>query len=202
MKKWTEEEIAVLKQWYPIKGAKYCSESLNRSYGSIRNKVKRLSLLSKSHPNRKKTELEYLEQLSGTDYILLDDYINSSTKTLHEHSVCGHSWKVTPNNLLTKLVGCPKCSKSGFKATTPSFVYLCYFPELNLYKIGLTVNWDKRKYDFGEKVELVKLYEFATGTEAAEFEKELLFMFQDCLIDIGMLKNGNTETFMWGSYAA
>jgi len=196
MKRWTEIEVDFLKEFYPIYGQEYCANILNRTIGSIRTKASKLKLKSslKGKYNLKSTE-QYKKELPK-DYLVLEEYINSSTKILHQHTICGYKWKVSPNNL-TKLVGCPNCSKSGFKASSPTLVYLIYFSALDLYKVGITTNWDKRKYDFGYKPELLFYRKFESGLEAQKLETKWLNNLKNYLYNSEELLNGNTETFIW-----
>lgn len=41
---WTENEIAILKEYYPTKGAPYCSKLINRTVAAIKTKVRKLGL--------------------------------------------------------------------------------------------------------------------------------------------------------------
>jgi len=44
MKYYTTEEIKFLIKYYPLKGPKYCSQKINKSYGSISWKANHLGL--------------------------------------------------------------------------------------------------------------------------------------------------------------
>jgi len=57
----------------------------------------------------------YTDKLSvvNPNIILLENYISSRTKILHQCLVCKHKWKVTPNNILSKKSKCPACSKKS-----------------------------------------------------------------------------------------
>lgn len=58
-----------------------------------------------------KKEVEELEK--GEYSVLGDTYVNSNTKILHRHNICGNEWLVTPHNFLSKSspTRCPICSK-------------------------------------------------------------------------------------------
>lgn len=142
-----------------------------------------------------KGKLAYYEFIDNSEYTNLEKYKSSSEPILHQHS-CGHKWKVSPNNI-KKLVGCPGCSTSGKKDLGLS--YLVHFPSLGLYKFGVTNDWEKRKYNFGYKPELISIEAFSTGKEAYAEEGKLKKLLLDYLYDSGELKNGNTETFLWPS---
>lgn len=66
---------------------------------------------------KKKTTDEFKEeikQLTDNEYIVLGDYINSSTKILFKHNIesCGHKWYTKPNTFLNGS-RCPKCAKEN-----------------------------------------------------------------------------------------
>jgi hypothetical protein len=108
---WTEEEISVLTQFYPIYGAQYCEGKLtNRSSDSIRSKAQRLNLKS-GISNHKKSGVKYSEEISKLGYENLDPYINAMTKIRHIHTLCGYIWEVSPNRLLSG-VQCINCGNS------------------------------------------------------------------------------------------
>jgi Zn ribbon nucleic-acid-binding protein len=61
---------------------------------------------------KKKTNEEFLEEvynLVKDEYILLEKYINSSTKILFKHNICGNKFLMTPNHFLGGN-RCPTCS--------------------------------------------------------------------------------------------
>ena len=45
-----------------------------------------------------------------SDFELLETFTKTSDLLLHRHKVCGHEWRVRPNNLM-KGQGCPSCGK-------------------------------------------------------------------------------------------
>jgi len=193
MKRWTTQEEYFLKKFYPKKGAEYCAEKLNRSIKSIRQKSSRLGLNMLQRGQKDPTN--YYKYLSSSEYEALEEYKGSPEKILHRHINCGFKWKVSPNNL-RKLRGCPNCSYSGFKASKITYLYLVHFSALDLYKIGITTNWEKRKYDFGYEPTLLEIEKFNSGIEAKEEEKRLLKSLSKYMYNSGELKAGNTETFI------
>lgn len=201
MKKWTSSETEWLICNYPIHGKQYCMEILNRTEGSIRRKATDLKLAVQDPgvAQRRNAFERYKSWIETTEYELLDSfdmYKGNQSKLLTRHTSCGYEWRLSPNNA-SRLVGCPNCSKSGFKATRETFLYYIYFPALDLYKVGITVDWDKRKYDFGYTPELLSLIPFSSGTEAKEAEEVLLTKLSVYMANTGELKAGNTETFIW-----
>jgi len=197
MKKWSEEEIRFLINNYSQHGLNYCVENLGRSSSSIRMKTSRLQLKSSlvgTHNIVSNTN--YITKLNDTNYEALEPYQRSHIKIKHKHIPCGYVWEVSPNNL-EKLVGCPNCSETGFKAVQETYLYLIYFEALQIYKIGITVNWEKRKYSFGYTPILLDLKKFSTGVEARIAEQGILKGLADFLYDSNELNSGNKETFLW-----
>jgi len=64
--------------------------------------------------NRKST-CRYEQELerSFPDYESLEKYINSRTKILHKHTICGYEWSISPNSVL-RGNGCPKCKNNNY----------------------------------------------------------------------------------------
>lgn len=137
-----------------------------------------------------KTHKQYVEELNH-DYQVLEPYVNDRTKILHKHVVCGYEWLVRPNDIISR-PGCPKCANKNSR-----FVYYIYFPELDLYKIGITNNINVRITSFGYKAVLLFAQEYQSGSKAYDIEQELLNQLKPLLINTGLLKSGNTETFRW-----
>ena len=66
---------------------------------------------------KKRTPTEFREeikQLTNNEYIVIDDYINNSTKILFKHNIksCGFEFKTKPNTFLNGC-RCPKCAKEN-----------------------------------------------------------------------------------------
>lgn len=66
----------------------------------------------------RRTPLDYQEELEDkfNEFEAIENFINSSTKILHKHKVCGYTWKVVPTSILSGH-GCPKCT-GKYKRTT------------------------------------------------------------------------------------
>ena len=197
----------------------------------------------------KKDNATYVAELLNTEYEALEPYILSNTKILHKHKKCGHTWYITPNNLLTKLKHCPNCAPNSRKSheyyasrlldhemlepfvtidtkilhrhkscgfewkvsphdmekivscpqcafTSSKYLYYVYFPKLDLYKIGITNSVSRRLYDLGESFyEILFVQEYATGHEAYNVEQQILKWLKPKLVNTGLLKSGNSETF-------
>ena len=200
MKRWSKEDLDFLKANYSTLGKKRSAEALGRTENSIRRKASDLGLRSNVYKTAQvKTNEQYIIELGDSEYIPLEPYIRSQTPILHKHKSCGYTWKVSPNNVLTKLKGCPNCSKSGFKPKIPHIVYIAHFPVLDLFKVGITSNWEKRKHDFGYTADLLYSEFCSTGEKAIEVEQYFLSNLTPYLVNTQELKSGNTETFIWPS---
>jgi len=142
--------------------------------------------------NIKKTTQQYKDELP-LDIIVLGRYINNNTKIQHKHS-CGYIWRSTPHNIL-RGHNCPKCFNTGFNDDLPAVTYCVYFKDLELYKIGISNNYTNRIKKFGIKPEVIFTREFSKGIDAMSLEKEWKENLKDYLVNTGLLKSGNTETF-------
>lgn len=62
---------------------------------------------------RQKTHDEYILELKNKaiDIDVLDKYINTGTKILHQCQKCGYKWMALPKNVLIKKDYCPICNK-------------------------------------------------------------------------------------------
>ena len=73
---------------------------------------------------RRKTTDEFLAQISGRGFEILDDYIDNQTPIGFFCLWCNHAWKARPGNILNKKSGCPECAKkaSAYKRTKKDFI--------------------------------------------------------------------------------
>lgn len=179
-------------------GVRYCANKLNRSYTSVESKVKRMGL--KNGKNSFKSQETYDKELAalGSNIIIVDEYRGAKTPVWHEHTICGHTWLVTPTNILSGKA-CPACQKGGFNYTKPAYLYLISFiyKGFKYYKLGITnrsvyerwkPDWDKLALNLEWQVY------FKSGNQAASLEKELLDKYKFELVNTGILSSGNTET--------
>lgn len=196
---WSEEEVNFLKKNYPDKGQSYCSKSLNRTERAVRDKARKLGISSNNSRLAKSESLksgEYSKTLLNTNYTSLEPYITGKTKILHKHDICGYEWKVAPDDIKV-LKRCPHCSSLGRDLAGKTYLYFIYFESLNLYKVGITNSWSKRKNEFGEQAQLLTLDEFPAREDAKLQESILLDKLSMYMYNSGLLNNGNTETFLW-----
>lgn len=122
---------------------------------------------------------------------LMEEYNGMMRKHLFRQESCGHEWSTKPHDIIFNSTRCPKCTKSG--PTRANKVYLAFFPELNLYKIGTSSDPTRRAQTFGYKCDIVWVEEYPSYLEAQAREQELLNKLK--LTNTGLLKSGNTETF-------
>ena len=140
---------------------------------------------------KKLTNIEYINRLQGTEYEALELYINTNTKILHKHTTCGSEWLVRPKQIL-RGEGCPVCCNFN-----SNIIYFIYFPELDLYKIGITNNLKIRLKSITNK-ELIILSTKETS-KAYNMEQDILSVFSSFKKNTGQLYSGNTETFKFST---
>ena len=87
------------------------------------NLLNKQSGCSRCSNNEKYTTDSFKEKLFviSPNIELLSQYTNNGTNILCKCKIDGYEWKATPNNLLNKQSGCPKCSNKE-KYTTDSFI--------------------------------------------------------------------------------
>jgi hypothetical protein len=212
--KWTKEEIQFLIDNY-AEGATYCAQQLGRTYSAVQIKASRLNLARAGWSKEEDQFLienysEYgpaycVEQLGKTYDVVTTRASKLNLKT---------GWSIKEEQFLidnyaehgpvycaeqlgkTYVAVIRKAFKLSLKANTrydSNIVYAVYFPDLFLYKVGITNNVGRRIKEFGQPCVILKTQE-CEPTEAAELERKLLKSVT--LINTGALNNGNTETFM------
>ena len=195
---WRQEDLEFLKNNYPLHGGLFCAEKLSRTNKSVRNKASSLGL--KSPNNKTKTLEQYNEELffKEIDCIATEEYINNATAIAHL-GFCGHSWKATPNRILSG-TGCPECASRGFNKNDSAILYLVslIFEGDKYYKLGVTNNSPRNRY-LSEwlklQMEEVWSINYELGSHALQKEKEVGSKFSKFRALITPLVNGNTEIF-------
>lgn len=173
---WSKQEDKFLTQNYSERGANYCAENLDRSYESVLNRAWQLSLKSKASWSEQEI------------HFLIDNYADKGPAYCAENlnrSYSGVFNKARSLNL-----------QANTRYNSSNIVYVVYFSDLFLYKIGITSNVKRRIKEFGQPCVILKIQE-CEPKEAAELERKLLKSVT--LINTGALNNGNTETFMQSS---
>jgi hypothetical protein len=171
MKKWTEEDVEFLTQ-NKNKGINYCAEKLSRTPAAVQRKASKLNI----------TRNGWSEE---EEQFLIKNYPE------HGPTYCAEN--------LSRGYGevCVKATRLALKTNTvykkSKIVYLFYFPELFLFKVGLTNSIERRSKSFMQKCKVIGFIEYDTHQEAARVERSLLNSV--LRVNTGKLKNGNSETF-------
>ena len=93
-----------------------------------------------------KTHKVYSEQVKeiwGDKIIIIDKYVNDSTKIKHKCNVCGEEWYVKPNDILNKH-GCPQCAAKTRRETLSS-----------AHKLANINSFNRSKNNFLNKLKIV-----------------------------------------------
>lgn len=198
---WTLYEESFLLDNYSKEGVVFCSKELERTTSSVANKAKRMGLcVEKPFVRRTKSHTEYETELfeREIDVIPLEEYVNARTPILHE---CfeGHTWKVSPNKILTNTGGCPQCSALRWNPDKPAILYLLSFTVADTlyYIVGITNKEPKVVFKDNWNTYNMKLewsIFFDSGEDAYSAEQKVLQEYSASLIDTGVLKLGNTKT--------
>lgn len=170
---WSEQEEQFLVENYTDKGPSYCAKLLNRTYLAVQGKAQRLNLETNT-----KVWTEQEEQF------LLTNYTNKGP------AYCAEKLNRTYAAITIKSAKLNLQTNSYYNS---NIVYVVYFPDYFLYKVGITNNVERRIREFGQPCVILKTEE-CEPKEAAELERKLLKSVT--LINTGALNNGNTETFM------
>ena len=189
---WTEEHIQYLKDNYETKGAAALEKYFGRAQSAIVNKAGQLGLVV---DRKEKFRLEAIQKLKDTDYEIIEykKLPGNDQKSLIKHKTCGHEWWVKLG-ALDSYAGCPNCSKGNWNRR---IFYLLFFPVLNLYKVGITMDLTKRLRQYNYTPELIDSRVFKTPEECANYESDLKKKLKPYMADTGLLHSGNTETFYW-----
>lgn len=171
---WSRQEQQFLVENYAEHGPNYCSEKLNRMREAVKSKASRLGIALTRPTDWTKEEVQFLT----------DNYSNNGPV------YCAEKLSRTYRSVQSK------ACKLGLQANTrydSKIIYVVYFSDLFLYKVGITNNVEYRIKQFGHLCVILKTEECETPQEAAELERDLLKSVT--LINTGYLNSGNTETF-------
>ena len=215
--KWTEEELEFLNKYYLDKGPEYCVKNLNRTYNAILLKASNLKLIRTARWTKEEIEFLVDNYINGPEYCA--EKLNKTVKAVYKKA---YDLKLTKSivrwseqdvqflidNYPNKGLGycAEKLGRNGISIQDKAIelklrsnhryksniVYVVYFPDLFLYKVGITNNVECRIKQFGQPCVILKAQK-CEPTEAAELERDLLKSVT--LINTGALNNGNTETF-------
>ncbi len=175
---WTKEEQQFLID-NAEQGSGYIAKKLNRTAVSIRHKAVELQVKLGSYVYWVEKDTELLKEI----------YSTSSPTELSSMLDRTSSSIVCKANLLGL-----KKEKSLNKENTTGYLYVVFFPELNLYKVGITNNPKKRLGEFGVNCNLLSLLE-GKYSEIEKLEKYLLNFIKPWLVNSKKLRSGNSETY-------
>jgi hypothetical protein len=184
---WSSEEIELLQELYPKLGWS-CHLDIGRSRKAVNVQASRLKLKSSLGSGRLKFIDTYAEQIKHKNLIVLEEYKGTRVSILHKHLDCGTEWSTRPDYILNANSSCPKCYHNY-----SDHVYLIYFEEFDLYKIGITNNINKRLKRYNKTPTLIYSINLSNYDRARDLEKQLLSMVN--LVNTNLLNDGNTETF-------
>ena len=175
---WSEEETKFLIDNYLELGPKVTAKKLGRTKSSVTSKASRLGLTKTINSKKfSKEEIDFLEN----NYNKLGP------------TACSIKLKRTYDSVISK-ASRMKLYSPSLKSDEVCYVYLCYFPDLKTYKVGVTNNWARRKNRFNYPCKTIKVTSCANREIAKKLEKEILNLAD--LLDTGLLNSGNTETFI------
>jgi hypothetical protein len=109
---WTPEEIALLKETYPIYGKNkvLLDKFPGRNLDAIALKASRLGLKVLNNVTKRRSNEDYVKFLEdNTDFVPLETYKGSTTPILHMCGICDHEWLTRPQSLMRPGAKCPVC---------------------------------------------------------------------------------------------
>lgn len=119
-------------------------------------------------PSKKKDTYQFkieVFNLEGNNYIVIGEYVNSSTKIAIQHAACGSKFESTPNSFL-RGTRCPECAGNK-KKTTEQFKQKVYDLEGDTYRVlGMYINNKTKiqmKHNICEKTYFVAPEKFIDG---------------------------------------
>ena len=191
---WVPEELSILRKQAELGlSSLEISKIISRTELAI-NKMASINNI-KIKANRGKDPDIFLTELyhKNNTVTVLGSYSGNKTHIKCMCNICNHIWSPTPNKLLSGR-GCPLCA---INPKTSKYVYLLYFESLDLYKIGISTNIARRRKELGVASKLIFNLYFKNGREAYLLEQKWLINVSDLKINTGLLKSGNTETFIY-----
>lgn len=221
-RKWTEEEITFLEENYTELGPKICSTKLNRTEMSIKKKAGRLKLKDKLFWS--KSEEQFLYDNKDKEWSWCAEQLKRSTHAVElKASKMGITkkaqkyWTEEEDEYLIKnwpegdILDIMKYLQRSFDSVSSranqvlkivrsrnvdsfGYLYIVYFSELDLFKIGITNCIERRTKQFGYKCEILSLLK-GSYREVYMMEQKLLKVISPYKVDTGKLWCGNSETY-------
>ncbi len=112
----------------------------------------------------------------GNITLVSESYKKISTNAFFKCKNPNHKdWENKPNNILMGQ-GCPACANYGFDINKPAIIY--YFQDIitGEYKLGKSNRSLFYRFDtlaYKKRIRLIKVWNFDSGLEASNFEKEV-----------------------------
>ena len=221
-RRWTEEEVTFLIENYTKLGSKECSIKLNRTDMSIKKKAGTLKLKDKLFWSESEEQFLYdnidkewswcAEKLKRSthavelkaakmgiikkvqkywteeeDEYLIKNWPAGNILDITEHLQRSFDSVKSRADKVLKIVRPRNINSYGY-------LYIVYFPELDLFKIGITNSIDRRIRQFGYKCEILSMLK-GSYREVYMMEQEMLKIISPYKVNTGKLYCGNTETY-------
>lgn len=182
---------------------------LHECFNGHISKVKPYSVLSgkgcaKCEVLRKtKSHEQYLIDVGNhnKNITVLDTYKNNITPIRHRCAE-GHIWWTRPATFLSSKIGCPDCSRKGFKPNKPAILYYIKITKYNLtyYKIGITNNSVEERFRIEPpttQIRVIKETPYPNGSDARAEEQRILKQFSEHRQNVPelLVSGGTTELF-------
>lgn len=142
------------------------------------------------------TKDDYAQELSGRPIVATEQYINNRTAIEHNCTICNTFWKATPNNILSKNSGCPKCAASlstskgeqellnfikkeykGYVVTNDRTILEGKELDIVLPDRGLTIEYNGIYWHSSSRVD--KFYHLNKTKKVESIEYQLIHVFED-----------------------
>jgi len=146
-----------------------CEECNNHEWTIKPNNLLQGQRCSKCFSRKLKTQEEFeynVFNLYGDEYSVIGNYVNSITKVLMKHTLCGHEWGIIPSALLNNH-GCPKCNMSKGERRVDSFLSNNNIPhdrefiyEDLISDLGNSLRYDFIVFNNGEPINIRCLIEY------------------------------------------
>lgn len=177
---WTEEEISFLAEQVPISASfAEIAKELGRSTTAIEQKARSLGL--KCIRFFSEEEDRYIiENYPEGDLLEIAQFLNRPYGAISKRA---NRLNIKRNKLIDR--------------TCIGYLYVIKFieyPELNLFKVGITNNPNRRFLEFGTKIEVLSLLH-GTYEEIHKLEQYLLNFIDPYKQNYFILRSGNTETY-------
>ena len=181
---WSKEEVEILHNFYPIEGKLVLDKLPNRTYSSLRQKARYDGI-----------KFEGITNIGQNAWTIKEIELLTNYYPILGSKVADYFPYRSVDSVLNKANRLKLKTEKGSKVLSEcTNVYLIYFKTINIYKIGISKNISKRIKQFGEEAILIYFKDCSSNYSAKNLEKMLLEKVNK--VDTGVLRTGNTETFM------